>query len=154
MSISISQADEKEAARLTQIAFAAKSYWKYPKEYLKLWKSELTITPSYIQRNTVLKAVNEKKHILGVGAIEYSTVLDAYEIGHFWIAPTYIGQGIGSRLLIALIRFAKKAGIKQLYSVADPNALGFYKKMGFTLIGKQESKPVGRYLPVLVLEIE
>ena len=135
MNISIAQADAKDAERLSQIAFAAKSYWNYPEEYLKLWKEELTITSAYIRKNTVLKAVNEQGKILGFGSIAFSAALDAYEIGHLWVNPKYIGTGVGHRVLNSLIQYAQKIGIKRLYSVSDPNAQGFYEKMGFVKTG-------------------
>ena len=151
--VRIARAAPGDAALLTRIAFAAKSYWGYPEAYLDLWKADLSITSEYIRKNTVLKAVNEKGDILGVGAIEYSTAFSAYEIGHMWVYPKYMGYGIGRLLINALIHHAQKAGITQLYAVSDPNARRFYKKMGFVLTGQQESKPEGRTLPVLILPI-
>ena len=153
MGAKIQQAATGDAARLTAIALAAKSHWKYPEEYLTLWKDDLTITPEYILKNTVLKAVNEEGDILGMGAVEFSTTFNAYEIGHMWVHPKYLGYGIGRLLLNALINHAQKAVIKQLYAVSDPNAQGFYEKMGFVLTGQQASQPEGRYLPVLILHI-
>lgn len=151
--VRIVRAEENDAERLTAIAFAAKRYWDYPEAYLDLWKDDLTITSEYIWKNTVLKAVNEEGDILGVGAIEYSTAFNAYEIGHMWVHPKYMGYGIGRLLLNALINHARKTGIQQLYAVSDPNARKFYEKMGFVLTGQQESKPEGRTLPVLILPI-
>ncbi len=153
MKINIVQATESDAEGLTQIAIAAKSYWNYPEEYLNLWADDLTITPAYIQENTVLKAVNERGDIMGVGAIAFSKTFNAYEIGHLWVSPSHIGCGVGHQLIKALINFAQKKGINQLYCIADPNAQGFYEKERFVCIGKQESEPKGRFLPVLVKKI-
>ena len=152
MKIKIEQALPKDVNKLTQIAFAAKSFWGYLEEYLKLWKDDLTITADYVQENTVLKAISEIEEILGFGAIEFSTAFHAYEIGHMWVHPKYMGYGTGRLLLNALINHAQKADITQLYAVSDPNAQGFYKRMGFVLMGQQASQPKGRYLPVLVLD--
>jgi len=152
MKIKIEHAIPKDADKLTQIAFAAKSFWGYPEEYLKLWKDDLTIPADYVQKNTVLIVKNEKDEILGFGAIEFSTAFNAYEIGHMWVFPEYIGNGLGRFLLNALINQAQKAGITQLYSVSDPNAQGVYEKMGFVLMGQRASQPKGRYLPVLVVD--
>ena len=30
---------------INEIGFASKSHWNYPKEYMDIWKDELTITP-------------------------------------------------------------------------------------------------------------
>jgi N-acetylglutamate synthase-like GNAT family acetyltransferase len=152
MKTKIEHAIPKDADTLTQIAFAAKSFWGYPEEYLKLWQNDLIITADYIQENTVLKAVNEKEETLGFGAIEFSTAFNAHEIGHMWVHPKYMGNGLGHLLINALINHAQEIGITQLYSVSDPNAQGFYEKMGFKLKSQQASLPKGRYLPVLVLE--
>jgi len=151
--VKIVQAEENDAEKLTAIAFAAKSHWGYPEAYLDLWQDDLTITPAYIRKNIVLKAMNEEGDILGMGAIAFSTAFNAYEIGHMWVYPKYMAHGIGRSLLNVLINYARKKGIQQLYAVSDPNARKFYEKMGFVLAGQQESKPEGRYLPVLTLSI-
>lgn len=42
-----------EAIILTRISFASKKHWVYPQEYFTAWKNELTISPDYIEKNTL-----------------------------------------------------------------------------------------------------
>ena len=41
---------------MTRIAHAAKRYWGYPENYIRLWKNELTLTPEFIARTPVFSA--------------------------------------------------------------------------------------------------
>jgi hypothetical protein len=44
-------------------------------------------------------------------------------------------------------------GVERLRIASDPNALGFYEKMGARRIGDVPATPAGRTLPLLELRI-
>jgi hypothetical protein len=52
-----------------------------------------------------------------------------------------------------LVARARAAGVEELRVVSDPNAAGFYLRMGACQVGEQASVPVGRRLPVLVIPL-
>ena len=52
---------EPDAAEtLTQIAVAAKRYWRYPEHWIDEWRSLLTITPGYVCDHNVYAALDRK----------------------------------------------------------------------------------------------
>lgn len=144
----IRKAKSEDAEKLSQIAFAAKSYWKYPESWLLLWKEFLTISPGFISVNEVY-AMAEKDEIVGF----YALILHG-EIGkleHLWISPEFIGTGIGKKLFAHALEKSASSKVKLLNIDADPNAEGFYLKMGAKKIGEIVSQIEGnkRILPLL-----
>lgn len=55
---------------------------------------------------------------------------------HLIVAPDWQGKGVGAALLTRLQ--ARYAGFHQQILMADGNALGFYRRMGFTRAGQTE----------------
>ena len=144
--LSICSAETADLSRLNEIAMAAKRHWAYPESWIELWKEDLTINPDYMFQHTVLKAMFHEE-IVGYGALEIS--MNEAEIGHLWIWPAYIGQGIGKELLKALINVYQASPASGLYVISDPHARGFYERMGFVFSGNFPSRPEGRSLPIL-----
>jgi GNAT superfamily N-acetyltransferase len=67
-----------------------------------------------------------------------------------FVAPAFIGKGIGTRLFEHLKKRCEMTGIKQLGILADPNTRGFYEKMGCDYQGEVPSTIAGRTIPLLV----
>ena len=141
----------EDAEALTNIALAAKQHWKYPKEWLELWKEGLTITTKFIEENNLYKAV-EGTTIIGFCAIIYHA--DKAEIEHCWVLPSSIGKGIGKRLLDYAFEQILENNFHIVEVVSDPNAIGFYQKIGFQQIGTYTSQPQNRQLPILQLDLK
>ena len=148
MQVSIKKVVIQDANRLTTIAITAKRYWGYPEAWIQLWTSGLTITTTFIESNELFKAVYQDK-ILGFCALVFKE--DKVEIEHCWVAPAYIGHGIGQQLIEYALVFISKKAIQKVEVVSDPNAIGFYEKMGFKQIGTYQSQPNNRLLPLMSL---
>lgn len=148
--LAIQNAHYSDASILTQIAFAAKRHWQYPEEWVQLWKEDLTITKEFILQNSLFTAIIGGK-IVAFAALKLEK--EQYELEHLWVLPDYIGLGIGKKLVIYLKQFLQSKNIVKLKVVSDPNALGFYQKMGGTVIGEWESALQGRSLPILEIKI-
>jgi ribosomal protein S18 acetylase RimI-like enzyme len=69
--------------------------------------------------------------------------------------PDFIGKGIGKRLFAHAVEVSRQREYKILQLEADPNALGFYEKMGMEKIGERTSavENVQRTLPVMELKL-
>lgn len=56
-----------------------------------------------------------------------------------YLSPTAMGQGIGTRLLQALVDECKRIGLRQVVAVigdsANAASIGLHRKAGFTLVG-------------------
>lgn len=71
---------------------------------------------------------------------------DWYDMHLVWIDPTLHGQGWGSRLMQRLDDVLISAGVTGIAAdTAEWQALGFYQKHGFTVLGRLDDKPPGSY---------
>ena len=149
----ILRATPGDAGSLTRIAFTAKRYWGYPEHWMKRWRESLTITPEFVGRNEVYAATLNGE-ILGF----YALVGEGREIQleHLWVSPERIGAGVGRLLFDHAVGRAACLGAELLRIEADPNAEGFYRRMGAAHVG-ETSYPIDgqrRTLPLLALEVE
>jgi ribosomal protein S18 acetylase RimI-like enzyme len=150
MDIDIVQAKRDDHTELTEIAFSSKGYWGYPDAWLASWEDELQITPDKIESSLVYKAVAQGQvagfYVLaGAGKIK--------TLDHLWVKPDYIGYGIGRELLLHALAQASAQAARQVEIVSDPNALGFYLKMGAYQVGTSPSSILGRELPILRIDL-
>ena len=130
-----------EAAVLTQIAHDAKRYWGYPEHWIQHWEPELTISSDFITNNQV-NAAEHNGEIVGF----YALVLkgERAELEHMWVAPAYIGEGVGKELFVHAMQTAAGENVSTVEISSDPNAEGFYKRMGATRIGEVTSELDGQ----------
>jgi GNAT superfamily N-acetyltransferase len=146
--MTIRSASPDEAATLTTIALDAKRYWGYPEHWIKHWESDLTITPEFIRDNHVY--VDEADgEIRGFYAL--CVAGSNADLEHMWVRPEAIGTGVGKELFLDAMERAAKLNVEAVEIASDPNAAGFYKRMGATQIGEIDSPIEGqsRKLPRL-----
>lgn len=152
LTIEIRPAHPAEAEQLTHVAFTSKRHWRYSEELMALWAASLTITPQRIEQDLVYVAVLAEQ-IVGFYALIPTDHPEVYELDDLWVLPASIGRGIGKRLLQHAMTTVLEEGGSVLRLVAEPHAIGFYQKMGMTKIGERPSKPAGRVLDVMVLNL-
>ena len=149
--LQIRKAQPEEADVLTQIAIAAKSYWGYPSDWIKYWESDLTISADFISANHVYVA-DDAGTIKGFYALVVAG--DHAELDHMWVKPDYIGTGIGIELFLDAMTRAADLTVREVQLSADPNALGFYKRMGAEQIGEVDANVHGVYRKLPRMKIE
>jgi GNAT superfamily N-acetyltransferase len=147
----IRRATPKDAATLTTIAHDAKRHWGYPEHWIKHWQDDLTISPDFVAANQVYVAESEGT-LLGFYALIIRD--DKAELDHMWVAPAHIGTGVGKELFIHAMQYAARRDISEVEISSDPNAEGFYQKMGAHRTGETISKIDGqpRSLPRLTVD--
>lgn len=150
--IHIRPVNPKEATVLTQIAVAAKRHWGYPERWIELWTPQLTFSPEYFESNESWVAVEDEQ------PIAFYTLLEANEIAsveNLWVRPEFMGQGIGKELFLHAVATARQRGYKTLQLEADPNAVGFYERMGMHQVGERHSEVDGqpRILPIMEMAL-
>lgn len=150
MHIEIRNAEAVEASELTVIAFAAKRDWGYPETWIDLWAHELIVDGKYIQENRVLLATDGTR---ALGWCALSEERGEYWVDYCWVLPEAKRHGIGRALIHQAFRLAAELRAPTLKVVSDPNAEGFYCKLGFRRIGDRPSVPNGRRLPVLEAQV-
>lgn len=75
-----------------------------------------------------------------------------------YIAPDAIGQGVGTRLLAALVEASERAGFRQMIAVvggAEPASVALHLKAGFREAGRMQSvgRKHGRWLDTVYLQL-
>ena len=144
-------AKPEEAITLTQLAHESKRHWGYPDNWIRHWQDALTITPEYIQANQVFVA-EDGEHIIGFYALAIAD--NRAELDHMWVSPDHMGTGVGKSLFVHAMRSAKGQNLTEVEILSDPNAEGFYQKMGAYRTGESASKIDGqpRVLPRLTID--
>jgi len=152
MQVEIRRAHPEEAGTLTEIAHAAKRHWGYPESWIQQWQPDLTITPDFIANNEVFVAIAGQQ-IAGCCALVMTGSLA--EIEHMWIRPEHMGGGVGRALFDHAKARAAEKGATALELSADPNAEGFYERMGAKRIGEVRADMGGqsRVLPRMKIEL-
>jgi GNAT superfamily N-acetyltransferase len=142
----------EEAGVLSQIAIAAKRHWNYPERWMEIWTPQLTFSPEYFEAYESWAA--EQDDILV--AFHTLQVRDGIAwIENMWVLPEYMGKGVGRQLFLHALELSRQRGCKSLRLEADPNAVGYYEKMGMSKIGEHLYELDGqpRILPLMEITL-
>ena len=88
--------------------------------------------------------------------IGWAALIPRGEIGwleDLWIEPRWIGHGVGRLLFEHVATRARELGAQRLEWEAEPNARGFYERMGATYVRDSDVTEWGRVLEVLGLSL-
>ncbi|HRQ32025.1 MAG TPA: GNAT family N-acetyltransferase [Anaerolineales bacterium] len=148
----IRRAIPSDADSLTQIAVSAKRHWNYPERWMEIWTPQLTFTPDYFEEHEGWATIDVGKPI-AFYTLDYNNGIAWIE--NLWVLPEYIGRGVGKELFHHATALARGRGYQPLQLEADPNALGFYEKMGMRKIGERQSEVDGslRVLPIMAIDL-
>ena len=148
----IVRASPDAAEALTRVAFAAKGHWGYPERWMHRWTASLTISPAFVRDNEVYAAVEGGDTVGFYALVGSGSVL---ELEHLWVAPGFIGRGAGKALFEHAVDRAVSLGAQTLRIEADPNAEGFYGRMGAERVGENayEIEGQSRVLPLMALKL-
>ncbi|MDP9098527.1 MAG: GNAT family N-acetyltransferase [Verrucomicrobiota bacterium] len=144
----IVRAKPEDAEALTQIAHSAKRHWGYPERWMEAWREILTMRPGFIAANVAYCAMEEDNV---VGFYVLTTESDGIHLDHLWIIPAAMRRGIGRALFEHAVNQARAADFDLIKIEADPNAEGFYERMGAQRIGTNVRELEGekRELPLM-----
>ncbi len=148
------RASPLEADELSLLAREAKAHWGYPPAWLEAWRPQLTLTPAYVSAELVVVATAGNE-VAGFFAISRDPEI-GWHLEHLWVRPAWMARGVGRRLFAEARRHARKKRIARLHIRSDPNAEGFYLRMGAERIGVEAYVLLGkihRELPLLVCEV-
>ena len=113
---------------------------------------QLTFSPEYFEENESWAAEMDNVPIAFYTLLEKDG--NAW-VENLWVSPNYIGKGVGKHLFLHALERSRQRGYKIVRLEADPNALGFYEKMGMRKIGERVSEVEGqpRILPVMEIQL-
>lgn len=136
-----------EAAALTELSLRSKAVWGYPPSFMARCRAAMTLKAEAIERRPHYVAEADRT-LLGFYGLEPEE--DGVGLDYLFVAPEAIGQGVGRALWEHAVATAQRLGHACLVVVSDPNAEGFYRRMGARPAGARPSElQPGRYLPVL-----
>ena len=126
MVIRPAHADEGE--RLREITAAAKGVWGYDPGLVRAWAGSLDLSPGRLGAAHVFVADVDGR------AIGWAEILPpeggVCVLEHLWVEPAHMRRGAGSQLFRRSAERAAGLGATALEWEAEPNALGFYARMG------------------------
>jgi GNAT superfamily N-acetyltransferase len=148
--MAIRRASPEEADTLTALARRSKAAWGYDAEFMDRVSDAMTLTAADIDAHEVWVLEDE------AGVVGFIRVIlsDQAELEDMWVEPAGMGAGYGRRLFEHAVGVARAAGASALELDADPNAVGFYERMGVARIGETPSTLIpGRSLPRMRLDL-
>jgi GNAT superfamily N-acetyltransferase len=143
--VAFRRASPEAAEELTDLTLASKAHWGYDQDFMALARPSLTVTAGYIEANDCWVAEMDGAI---VGWFSLVQVADGLLLDNFFLLPAHIGSGVGRLMWDEALRQAVAAGVERMTLEADPNAAGFYERMGATLTGSVTAPATGRQLPV------
>ncbi len=138
-----------EAGQLTAVAIESKAHWGYDRAFMARFAEVIALDADYIDRQDVWVIEHD-----GAVAGFHGLIMrgELAELDHLWLLPDHIGHGLGRLLFEHAARRAATLGARRLEWQAEPNAVGFYRRMGGTPVGVVMSE-LGRRLEVWALDL-
>lgn len=150
-SIHIRPASLDEAELLTDLSLKANAVWGYDADFLARCRAAMAVKATNIEsRPHYVDEIGGR--IAGFYGFEPET--DGIGLDYLFVEPDLIGRGVGRTLWQHAVATARHLGHSALIVVSDPNAEGFYLKMGCQRVGSRPSElETSRQLPLLRLDL-
>jgi GNAT superfamily N-acetyltransferase len=148
--LSIRPAEPGDAHALREIFTAAKGSWGYDGALVQEAAADLDFSPEAMRSKEV--------HVAEVAGepVAYVSIVpgpDAWRLDDLWVDPAWMGRGIGRELFMYASDRARRLGARRLEWESDPNAVGFYKKMGGEYVRDSPPTIWGRVVPVMGIDL-
>ena len=150
MGVAVRDGREQDFARLREIAVDAKAHWGYDRAQVEDWAKQGDFEPESLRARLVYVAEADGR------AVGWAALIPRGEVGwleDLWVEPAWIGRGVGRILFEHVADRARGLGAKRLEWEAEPNATGFYQRMGAAYVRDSEVTEWGRVLDVLGVEL-
>jgi len=143
--MTIRRARPDEADALSALAYRAKAHWGYDTEFMGRVSEAMTLSAGDVAAGQVWVLEDAARRVVGFHRVFLG---DPAELEDMWVEPDVIGAGYGRRLFEHAVAIARSSGASSLELDADPNAVGFYERMGMERTGQTLSTIIpGRSLP-------
>ena len=136
---SIRNARPDEASALEALQRRSSDVWEEYREQLAASPDAIEPPHRAIADGRVRVAVDARGRLLG-----FSVVLPircgSCELEDLFVEPDSMGLGVGRLLVADLTARAAAAGASHVDVIANPNALGFYERLGFETTGEASTR--------------
>ena len=110
--------------RVRELTFESKAHWGYDRDFVRRWAEGLRF------ENDRERWVAELDGEIVAWAALVPPAEGVAVLDDLWVDPAWIGRGLGSRLFRVAADRARELGAERLEWGAEPNAIGFYEKLG------------------------
>ena len=146
MSIQIRRARAIEVEQLTELVIRSKQSNGYDDAFMQACRDELTITEACLAQGEYWVASDHS--LCGCACLVTNIQQCTGEVQAFFVDPLYQRQGVGQLLWQTLHQRATDLKLTTLTLDADPAAVPFYHKLGFSTYTEVPSGSIpGRMLP-------
>ena len=150
--MTIRRARPDEADALTALATRAKAHWGYDAEFMARVLDAMSLSGADVEAHEVWLLEDTTGRVVGFHRVIPG---DPAEVEDMWVEPDAMGNGHGRRLFEHAMAVARASGASALELDADPNAVGFYERMGMRRIGETSSTLIaGRALPRMRISLD
>jgi ADP-ribose pyrophosphatase YjhB (NUDIX family)/ribosomal protein S18 acetylase RimI-like enzyme len=147
----IRRARPDEAEALNALAMRSKAHWGYDAAFMKRIGEAMTISPAEVVAHETWVLEDASGGFVGWHRVIAG---DPAVVEDLWVEPDAMGIGQGRLLFEHAVEVARAGGSTVIELDADPNAVGFYERMGMVRVGETPSKLVpGRNLPRMRLDL-
>jgi ADP-ribose pyrophosphatase YjhB (NUDIX family)/GNAT superfamily N-acetyltransferase len=140
-----------EADELTALAGRSKAHWGYDADFMERIHDAMSLSPHDVETHEVWVLEDGTGRVIGFHRVIPG---DPAEVEDLWVEPDAMGTGHGRRLFEHAVAVATSLGASAVELDADPNARGFYERMGMVHVGDTPSTLVpGRTLPRMRIQL-
>jgi GNAT superfamily N-acetyltransferase len=110
--------------RLRELTRESKAHWGYDRDFVRGWAEGLNFES------------DEERWVAEVDGdlVAWAALVPPSDgvavLDDLWVDPAWMGRGLGSRLFRIAVDRARELGAERLEWGAEPNAIGFYEKLG------------------------
>ncbi len=145
--ITLRPARPDEAHALSELCMISKAHWGYDDAFMAACREELTITAADFDHSQI-QVADDNGALAGMAQLQVEG--DKAELDKLYVHPDFIGAGAGRSLFEWALSEARAAGATFMTIDGDPQAAGFYRRMGAIDDGESPSGSIpGRTLPRL-----
>ena len=128
-SVVIRAARSQERHALEDLQLRASTHWPTYRAHLAAHPGVVAIPPAQIDDGLV--RVAERRGEVAGFAVLLPPVAGACELDGLFVEPTRMGNGVGRLLVEDAARIAAAQGAEWIDVIANPDAVGFYERVGF-----------------------
>ena len=135
---------------MREIAIDAKAHWGYDRTLVEEWARAGDFEPESLRSRLLYVAEADGR------PVGWAALIPRGEVGwleDLWVEPAWIGKGLGRQLFERVAEEARERGARRLEWEAEPNATGFYERMGGVYVRDSEVTEWGRVLQVLGVDL-
>ena len=135
----IRRAREGEDVALTALVMrSVQQQWSYSAEFMEWNPEDIAIAPHHLAE-MITNVLEVGGRVVGLYVLRGEA--PEMELSRMMIEPDMIGQGYGRVLWNHAVETAHGLGVREITIDSDPNAEGFYLRMGAKTVGQHEWAP-------------